>query len=84
MSRIDRFTKFLAAPAALAALVTAAPAAASAPAAEPCAPLHSATADYRAGDTVSHHGRNWSAKWWTRGGSRPWRCGAARRARRRG
>lgn len=47
--------------------MTATPAASAAsPGAEPCAPLHSASVDYRAGDTVSHHGRNWTAKWWSR------------------
>ncbi|MCX4963691.1 chitinase [Streptomyces sp. NBC_00654] len=48
--------------------VTARPSAAAAPsgATEPCAPLWSSSTAYTAGGTVSHHGRNWSAKWWTR------------------
>ncbi|MFE2933006.1 glycoside hydrolase family 19 protein [Streptomyces sp. NPDC059278] len=33
--------------------------------AAPCAPLWSASTAYTAGGTVSHHGRNWTAKWWT-------------------
>ncbi|WP_406414425.1 glycoside hydrolase family 19 protein [Streptomyces halstedii] len=40
--------------------------AAPADGASACAPLWSATTDYAAGGTVSHHGRNWSARWWTR------------------
>ncbi|MEV4881493.1 glycoside hydrolase family 19 protein [Streptomyces cyaneofuscatus] len=68
---MHRIKRFLTVPAALAALaagfLTATPAASAAsPGAEPCAPLHSASVDYRAGDTVSHHGRNWTAKWWSR------------------
>jgi hypothetical protein len=35
-------------------------------AAVPCAPVWSSSAAYAAGGTVSHHGRNWTAKWWTR------------------
>ncbi|MDQ0795457.1 hypothetical protein QFZ58_003945 [Streptomyces sp. B1I3] len=30
-----------------------------------CAPLWSAATAYTAGGAVSHHGRNWSAGWWT-------------------
>ncbi|MFF8710013.1 glycoside hydrolase family 19 protein [Streptomyces sp. NPDC015184] len=30
-----------------------------------CAPLWSSSTAYSAGGTVSHHGRNWTAKWWT-------------------
>ncbi|MFD7065879.1 glycoside hydrolase family 19 protein [Streptomyces sp. NPDC059913] len=40
----------------------------SASAAEPagrCAPLWNSTTAYTQGGTVSHHGRNWTAKWWT-------------------
>ncbi|MFJ2130501.1 glycoside hydrolase family 19 protein [Streptomyces sp. NPDC087845] len=31
----------------------------------PCAPVWSSSTAYSAGGTVSHHGRNWAAKWWT-------------------
>ncbi|WP_283852499.1 glycoside hydrolase family 19 protein [Streptomyces sp. ML-6] len=51
---------FLPAPAASAA----APAP-EAPGAVRCAPLWSSSTAYSAGGTVSHHGRNWTAKWWT-------------------
>ncbi|MFF8695378.1 glycoside hydrolase family 19 protein [Streptomyces sp. NPDC015144] len=47
---------------------SAAPAPVSASAAEPaarCAPLWNSTTAYTQGGTVSHHGRNWTAKWWT-------------------
>ncbi|MGW1844292.1 glycoside hydrolase family 19 protein [Streptomyces sp. NPDC001966] len=40
----------------------------SAASAEPvarCAPVWSSSTAYTAGGTVSHHGRNWTAKWWT-------------------
>ncbi|WP_343238946.1 glycoside hydrolase family 19 protein [Streptomyces sp. SID9124] len=42
---------------------TAAPAAAGSTS---CAPLWDSSTAYSAGGTVSHHGRNWTAKWWTR------------------
>ncbi|MFB7915300.1 glycoside hydrolase family 19 protein [Streptomyces sp. NPDC056061] len=32
----------------------------------PCAPAWSSSTAYAAGDAASHHGRNWTAKWWTR------------------
>jgi len=35
-------------------------------AAKQCAPVWSSSAEYAAGAAVSHHGRNWTAKWWTR------------------
>ncbi|MGW1430683.1 glycoside hydrolase family 19 protein [Streptomyces sp. NPDC002431] len=47
---------------------SAAPAPTPASAAEPaarCAPLWNSTTAYTQGGTVSHHGRNWTAKWWT-------------------
>ncbi|MBW5253721.1 chitinase [Streptomyces sp. P01-B04] len=31
-----------------------------------CAPLWNSSTAYAAGGTVAHHGRNWTAKWWTR------------------
>ncbi|MFF1499397.1 glycoside hydrolase family 19 protein [Streptomyces sp. NPDC058316] len=31
-----------------------------------CAPVWDSSTAYSAGGTVSHHGRNWAAKWWTR------------------
>ncbi|MFD8828505.1 glycoside hydrolase family 19 protein [Streptomyces sp. NPDC059605] len=46
----------------------AASAAAPAPAASGtvrCAPLWNPSTAYSAGGTVSHHGRNWTARWWT-------------------
>ncbi|WP_326681305.1 glycoside hydrolase family 19 protein [Streptomyces sp. NBC_01237] len=76
MNRIKSFLTVLSAVVAAAAFVPAAsataaatgPAAASAGLAETsaCAPLWSSSTAYTAGGTVSHHGRNWSAKWWTR------------------
>ncbi|MEV5688040.1 glycoside hydrolase family 19 protein [Streptomyces sp. NPDC052164] len=76
MNRIKSFLTVLSAVVATAAFVPAAsataaatgPAAASAGPAETsaCAPLWSSSTAYTAGGTVSHHGRNWSAKWWTR------------------
>ncbi|MFJ9680140.1 glycoside hydrolase family 19 protein [Streptomyces sp. NPDC101194] len=33
---------------------------------ERCAPVWDSSTAYAAGDTVSHHGRNWAAEWWTR------------------
>ncbi|MFE7464905.1 glycoside hydrolase family 19 protein [Streptomyces sp. NPDC057499] len=42
---------------------------ASASAGEPatrCAPLWNSSTAYTRGGTVSHHGRNWTAEWWTR------------------
>ncbi|MFJ7195672.1 MULTISPECIES: glycoside hydrolase family 19 protein [unclassified Streptomyces] len=38
--------------------------AASGPAAR-CAPVWSSSTAYTQGGTVSHHGRNWTARWWT-------------------
>ncbi|WP_442815429.1 glycoside hydrolase family 19 protein [Streptomyces sp. NBC_01324] len=50
----------------LPAAANAAPASTAAPAAtERCAPLWSSSTAYTAGGAVSHHGRNWTAKWWT-------------------
>ncbi|MEV5676396.1 glycoside hydrolase family 19 protein [Streptomyces sp. NPDC052179] len=76
MNRIKSFLTVLSAvvataafvPAASATAASAGPAAASAGPAETsaCAPLWSSSTAYTAGGTVSHHGRNWSAKWWTR------------------
>lgn len=43
---------------------SAAPAAAGEPAR--CAPVWSSSTAYPSGGAVSHHGRNWTAKWWTR------------------
>ncbi len=52
----------LAAPASAAATVpTAAPSASAAA----CAATWSATTAYSGGQTASHHGRNWTARWWT-------------------
>ncbi|SDY88520.1 Predicted chitinase [Micromonospora pattaloongensis] len=36
-----------------------------------CAPAWNASAVYTGGNTVSHNGRNWSAKWWTQGEAPP-------------
>ncbi|MES9591462.1 glycoside hydrolase family 19 protein [Streptomyces sp. NPDC094045] len=52
---------------ATAAFLPAASAAASAADPAPkCAPVWSSSTAYTQGGTVSHHGRNWTAKWWTR------------------
>ncbi|MFJ2585674.1 glycoside hydrolase family 19 protein [Streptomyces sp. NPDC087538] len=48
-----------------AALVPAASASAATGPAARCAPGWSSSTAYTAGGTVSHHGRNWTAKWWT-------------------
>ncbi|MFI0191646.1 glycoside hydrolase family 19 protein [Streptomyces sp. NPDC017082] len=71
MKRIKRFLTVLGAVVATAAFLPAAVGVATAvPAAAAgdtpaCAPPWSATTAYPSGGTVSHHGRNWSAKWWT-------------------
>ncbi|MFB6943520.1 MULTISPECIES: glycoside hydrolase family 19 protein [unclassified Streptomyces] len=41
-------------------------AATTADASAQCAPVWDSSTVYSAGGTVSHHGRNWAAKWWTR------------------
>jgi len=53
--------------ASLAAPASAAPSAASADSASAvaCAATWSATTAYSGGQTASHHGRNWTARWWT-------------------
>ncbi|MFJ1713614.1 glycoside hydrolase family 19 protein [Streptomyces sp. NPDC088260] len=51
---------------ATAAFLPAASASASADPAPKCAPVWSSSTAYTQGGTVSHHGRNWTAKWWTR------------------
>ncbi|WTO73012.1 chitinase [Streptomyces sp. NBC_00209] len=43
----------------------AAPAASDTAGSTSCAPLWKSSTAYTAGGTVSHHGRNWTAKWWT-------------------
>lgn len=50
----------------VACLLPAVATATAAPAPAECAPVWSASAEYTAGVGVSHHGRNWTAKWWTR------------------
>ncbi|MFS0694726.1 glycoside hydrolase family 19 protein [Streptomyces nitrosporeus] len=67
MKRIKRFLTVLSAVVAAAAALPQAATAAAAPAAatQACAPTWNAATAYTAGGTVSHHGRNWSAKWWT-------------------
>ncbi|GAA2434577.1 chitinase [Streptomyces pulveraceus] len=46
-----------------------------------CAPVWSASTAYTRGGTVSHHGRNWTAKWWTQnenpGATTVWADGGA-------
>ncbi|MFD7860673.1 glycoside hydrolase family 19 protein [Streptomyces sp. NPDC059783] len=66
MNRIKSVLTVLSAVVATAAFLPGAAQAAPAPAAEmSCAPLWSSSTAYGAGGTVSHHGRNWTAKWWT-------------------
>ncbi|WP_079087026.1 glycoside hydrolase family 19 protein [Streptomyces silvensis] len=65
MNRIKRFLAALGAAVATAAFLPAAAPAAAAGDKPACAPSWSATTAYSSGGTVSHHGRNWSAKWWT-------------------
>ncbi|WP_440576085.1 glycoside hydrolase family 19 protein [Streptomyces sp. AC154] len=65
MNRIKSVLTVLSAVIATAAFLPAAAEAAPA-ATERCAPLWSSSTVYTAGGTVSHHGRNWTAKWWTR------------------
>ncbi|MEU2128925.1 glycoside hydrolase family 19 protein [Streptomyces sp. NPDC018352] len=50
---------------ATAAFLPAASASAATRPAARCAPVWSSSTAYTAGGTVSHHGRNWTAKWWT-------------------
>ncbi|MFJ3592022.1 glycoside hydrolase family 19 protein [Streptomyces sp. NPDC090231] len=64
MNRIKSVLTVLSAVIATAAFLPAAATAAPA-ATERCAPLWSSSTAYTAGGAVSHHGRNWTAKWWT-------------------
>ncbi|WP_442806615.1 glycoside hydrolase family 19 protein [Streptomyces sp. NBC_01022] len=65
MNRIKSLLTALGAVVATAAFLPV-PANAAAPAASAaCAPLWSSSTAYAAGGTVAHHGRNWTAKWWT-------------------
>ncbi|WP_405763669.1 glycoside hydrolase family 19 protein [Streptomyces sp. NBC_01420] len=70
MNRIKSILTVLGAVVATAAFLpgvaTAAPAAADTGGSASCAPLWDSSTAYSAGGAVSHHGRNWTAKWWTR------------------
>ncbi|NED79451.1 chitinase [Streptomyces sp. SID11233] len=65
MNRIKSVLTVLSAVIATAAFLPAAADAAPAATTERCAPLWSSSTAYTAGGAVSHHGRNWTAKWWT-------------------
>nr|WSW71489.1 chitinase [Streptomyces sp. NBC_00995] len=65
--RLNRVKSLLAALSAVVATAVLPLPAHAAPAdAAACAPLWSPSTAYAAGGTVAHHGRNWTAKWWTR------------------